>query len=105
MNLIKDFDFNINSDKLPVNLYALRIQDEKIFKIYEICVKHNGFCPIIETERDQSMYIDYFCNLEWKVVDEFFKTNKLKKPKIYCKLLEVMTDKKGDLYRVCYEID
>lgn len=85
----------------PKNIYALRIKDENE-TIYDICIEHNGFCPDIHSEREQSNYNDYLANLEYSVVDEYFKSINKRKPKAYSNLIEVVTNDKGELYHHTY---
>lgn len=99
------FDFNIQNKNLPKNIYALRVLDEDKNKIYDIIINHNGCCPIISNEREQSNYNDYLSNLENEVINEFFKFNKIKKPKNYSNLFEVMTDDKGELYHLSKSVN
>ncbi|QQR98279.1 MAG: hypothetical protein IPK18_01705 [Sphingobacteriales bacterium] len=91
-------DIDLSNKKLPVNTYALRVLDNNTDLIYDIIITHDGYCPNILDEREQSNYNDYLSNLENKVITEFFKTNGLKKPKSYSNLLEVMTNNFGELY-------
>lgn len=95
---IPNFDFNIQSKDLPVNIYALRILDNNKSKIYDIIINHNGYCPNLYTEREQSNYNDYLSNLENDVISEFFRVNKIKKPDNYLNLFEIMTNESGELY-------
>lgn len=92
------FDFNIQDKNLPINIYALRVLDNEKSKVYDILINHNGYCPYISSEREQSNYNDYLSNLENEVINDFFKLNKIKKPKNYSNLFEIMTNEKGELY-------
>ena len=82
MNNLEIFNvnFNIQNKNLPLNIYALRILDVNKNKIYDISIEHNGYCPNIYTEREQSNYNDYLANLEQEVVNQFFKSAKIRKP-------------------------
>jgi CMP-2-keto-3-deoxyoctulosonic acid synthetase len=93
-----NFDFNITGKKLPINIYALRILDNEKSTTYDIIINHNGYCPSISSEREQSNYNDYLSNLENEVVTAFFKLNKIRKPKNHSNLFEIMTDNEGALY-------
>ena len=94
---ILNLNFNLKYNEFPSNLYALRVKDSK-GEIFDISMKHNGFCPDISSEREQSNFNDYLSNLESSVVKEFFKSINIKPPKEYTTLLEVMTNEKGELY-------
>lgn len=94
----RDFDFNALDRKLPINIYALRILDNEKGETFDIIINHNGYCPNISSEREQSNYNDYLSNLENEVVNEFFKLNKIKKPKNLSNLFEIMSDEEGKLY-------
>jgi hypothetical protein len=100
MNNLEIFnvDFNLQNKLLPLNVYALRILDLNKNKIYDISIEHSGYCPDIYTEREQSNYNDYLSNLEKEVVNQFFKSAKIRKPKNYSNLFEVITNGKGELY-------
>ena len=87
----------------PKNIYALRIKDGNE-NIHDIAVEHNGFCPDIFTEIEQSKYNDYLSNLEYSAVQEYFKSIKKRKPKVYISLIEVMTNEKGELYHYAYSV-
>ena len=93
-----NFDFNIENKKLPANIYALRVKNFDNNAIYDIVVKHNGYCPVINNERQQSNYNDYLSNLETEVINNFFKINKIKKPVNYSRLFEIMTNENSELY-------
>lgn len=94
---VLNFNFDLKNINYPKNIYALRIKDSHE-NIYDISVEHNGFCPEIFSEREQSNYNDYLSNLENSVVQAFFKSIKKRKPKVYSSLIEVMTNEKGELY-------
>jgi|SRR5690554_1981691 len=94
---ILNIDSDLDVKSLPKNVYAIRIKDEKE-NIYDIAINHNGYCPSINTEREQSKFNDYLSNLENNTITEFFKSLKKRKPKVYSTQLEVLTNSKGDLY-------
>ena len=96
--------FDLENIKYPKNIYALRISDEK-GNIYDISISHNGFCPNISTEREQSNFNDYLSNLECSIVSEFFKSIKKRKPKTYYNKIEVMTDCNGKIYHLSRAIN
>jgi hypothetical protein len=95
---ITSFNFDIQKKDLPKNIYALRILDDVRNKYYDIVINHSGYCPNLSTEREQSNYNDYLSNLENSVVNEFFKSSKIKKPKNYIHIFEIMTNNEGELY-------
>ncbi|MDD4576245.1 MAG: hypothetical protein PHI36_07445 [Bacteroidales bacterium] len=99
------FDFNVESKILPKNIYALRVFDENTKLTHDIFVKHDGYCPNLTTEREQSNFNDYLSNLENYVTNEFFRINDLKTPKNYHHLIEVMTNDNGELYHLSKTID
>lgn len=101
---ILNSNFDLNNIKYPKNIYALRICDEK-GNIYDISVSHNGFCPNIKTEREQSNFNDYLSNLEYSIVSAFFKSIKKKKPKTYYNKIEVITDLNGKIYHLSKAIN
>ena len=82
----------------------MRICDEK-GNIYDISVSHNGFCPNIKTEREQSNFNDYLSNLEYSIVSAFFKSIKKRKPKTYYNKIEVITDLNGKIYHLSKAIN
>lgn len=96
-NGLINFDFDSNSKKIPSNIFALRIIDSRK-NMYNIAINHCTYCPNIETERDQSRFNDYLSNLEYKVVDEFYKANKIKKPKYYSVIFEILTNNEGKIF-------
>ncbi|AZI54973.1 hypothetical protein EIB75_06840 [Epilithonimonas vandammei] len=83
----------------PKNVYAIRIKDEKE-NLYDIAINHNGYCPVINNEREQSRFNDYLSNLENSTINEYFKSLKKRKPKLYSTQLEVLTDSNGELYHL-----
>ncbi len=95
---IFNINFSLQNKHLPLNVFALRILDLNKNKIYDIAIEHNGYCPEIYTEREQSNYNDYIANLEREVVYQFFKYNKIRIPKNYSNIFEVITNYKGELY-------
>lgn len=90
-------NFDLQNVKFPNNIYAIRISDGK-GNVYDITVTHNGYCPIINTEREQSNFNDYLSNLENSIVYEFFKSIKKRKPKNYKNQIEIMTDNNGKVF-------
>lgn len=94
---ILNSNFDLDNKVYPKNIYAVRIKDEK-GNIYDISLMHNGYCPKINSEREQSNYNDYLSNLEYSVIQEYFKSIKTRKPKRYLNLIELMTNEKGELY-------
>ena len=101
---ILNSNFDLNNINYPKNIYALRICDEK-GNIYDISVSHNGFCPNIKTEREQSNFNDYLSNLEYSIVSAFFKSIKKRKPKTYYNKIGVITDLNGKIYHLSKAIN
>lgn len=96
---ILNADFGLRNISYPKNIYAIRIKDERGL-IYDISVVHDGYCPEIKSERDQSNYNEYLSNLEYSVINEFFKSIKKRKPKVYSNQIEVITNHNGELYHI-----
>lgn len=89
--------FNLKKNSLPKNVYAIRIKD-KNGNLYDIAIQHDGYCPAIYSEREQSRFNDYLSNLENSVISEYFKSIKKRKPKNYSTQLEIVTDQQGKIY-------
>lgn len=92
---LSSYNFEIQKSELPRNIYAIKIEDSTNNIIHDLSIEHDGYCPSICDERDQSQFSEYLCNLESLLVREFSKSNKLKN---YNLLLEVMTNSEGKLY-------
>ena len=103
-NDILEANFDVEGKIYPENIYAVKIKDSTE-NVYEIAVNHDGYCPNIYSEREQSNYNDYLSNLENSVVTEFFKSIGKKKPKSYFTILEVMTNNKGELYHLAKAVE
>lgn len=99
---LSKYNFDVQTKNLPLNIYGLRIFDLDKKQNYDIVVSHNGYCPNISTEREQSNYNDYLSNLESSLLIEFEKATKIKN---YTRILEVMTDDKGELYHLSKRVD
>ena len=99
---LSKYNFDVQTKNLPVNIYGLRILDLNKKQNHDIVISHNGYCPNISTEREQSNYNDYLSNLENSLLIEFEKATKIKN---YTRILEVMTDDKGELYHLSKRID
>ncbi|MCF6347402.1 MAG: hypothetical protein L3J20_03780 [Flavobacteriaceae bacterium] len=97
--LSMDFSLSKNEKHLPKNVYAIRVFNVDKKEFFEIAINHNGYCPQINSDYDESKINDYLSNLEYSLVEEYFKISKSKKPKSYYSVYEVMTNEKGDLYR------
>jgi hypothetical protein len=91
------FNFEILNRNLPINIYALRLSDNTKNTTFDIIINHDGYCPIISSERKQSNYNDYLPNLENTIINEYFKINRIKKPKNYSNLFEIVTNSNGEL--------
>ena len=94
-----NFEIEENNHSLPLNIYAIKVLNLDENTTFEIAIKHNGYCPNISSEYEESKFSEYLCNLEYTLIDEYYKQNNMKKPKSYYSICEVMTNEKGDLYR------
>jgi hypothetical protein len=92
---LSKFSFEVQTKNLPVNIYAIRILDTDKNQIHDVCISHNGYCPNISTEREQSNFNDYLSNLEYGVINELKKKINIKNNIL---LYELMTDNNGNLY-------
>lgn len=92
---LSQFNFDLQKSDLPKNIYAIQIEDIDNQTKHELIIEHDGYCPPICSDRDQSQLSEYLCNLESSLISQFKKSNLLKNYKL---LLEVMTDKSGELY-------
>ncbi len=99
---LSKYNFEIQTKNLPLNIYGLRILDLDKNQNHDLVISHNGYCPNISTEREQSNYNDYLSNLESSVLNEFEKRTKIKN---YTRLFEVMTNNNGDLYHLLKSVD
>ena len=99
---LSKYNFEVQTKNLPVNIYGLRILDLDKNKNYDIFISHNGYCPNLNSEREQSNYNDYISNLEASLLLEFEKMNKINN---YTRLFEVMTNDKGELYHFVKNAD
>jgi len=99
---LSKYNFDIQTKNLPINIYGLRIIDLDKKQKHEIVINHNGYCPNICTEREQSNYNDYLSNLENTLLIEFEKSTEIKN---YSRILEVMTNDKGELYHLLKRVD
>ncbi len=97
INEFLNTSFELINSSYPKNIYAIRISDES-GNIYDISVSHEGYCPEIKSEREQSNYNDYLSNLENSVINEFFKSINKRKPKVYTNQIEIVTNHKGELF-------
>jgi hypothetical protein len=95
---LSSYNFEIQKNELPRNIYAIKIEDSTNKIIHDLSIEHDGYCPSIYDERDQSQFSEYLCNLENSLVSELNKKNEIKN---YNLLLEVMTNSKGELYHLC----
>ena len=87
-----NFSIEQNKKNLPSNIYALRVLNVDENEIFEVAINHNGHCPELNSEREESIFTEYLCNLEYNLIEEYFKYKKTKTPKSYYSLCEVMTD-------------
>lgn len=93
-----NFSIEKNKKNLPINIYALRLLNKKTNEITDIAIQHNGFCPSISSEREQSNYNDYLSNLEYSIINDFSKSKKIRKTNDFSSIGEVMTNQNGELY-------
>ncbi len=107
MNTLEIFNFDLNKVKsdLPKNVYATEILNIENNEVFKIAIQHNGYCPTICSDHDQSNFSEYLCNLQAYLIQAYFKTNKRKKPKSYSTLSEIVTNSRGELYHYAYSID
>jgi hypothetical protein len=105
---ILDLDLSLvkNQQNLPKNIYAIRVLNIDKNETFDIVIEHDGYCPPLSSERDYSLFDEYLSNLEYKLIDDYFKINKQKKPKNYHHLYELMTDNKGNIhsYSKCVDL-
>ncbi|MBP6385745.1 MAG: hypothetical protein KA313_09665 [Pseudarcicella sp.] len=99
---LSKYNFEVQTKNLPINIYGIRILDLDKNQNHDIVISHNGYCPNICTEREQSNYNDYLSNLESSVLSVFEKGTKIKN---YTRLFEVMTNEKGELYHLLKSVD
>lgn len=95
-------NFDIEKKKLPKNIYGLQILDLDKKQKHDIVINHNGYCPNVYTEREQSNYNEYLTNLENSLLIEFEKSTNIRN---YIRILEVMTNDKGELFHLSKNID
>lgn len=93
-----NFSVEKNKKNLPINIYAIRLINNKTNEEIDILLNHNGYCPTISSEREQSNYNDYLSNLEYSVINEFCKSKKIKLTDDISCIREVLTNEKGELY-------
>jgi|GEM_PF-6138082 len=84
---------------LPKNIYAIRVLNVDKNETFCLAIEHDGYCPHLNTDRDESNFGEYLCNLQSKLIGTYYKANKTKKPKQYYSICEVMTNENGELYR------
>ncbi len=92
---LSKYNFQVQTKNLPINIYGLRIIDNDKNQTYDVVINHNGYCPIIYTEREQSNYNDYLSHLEATVINEFLQTTRIKN---YSCTIEIVTNDKAELY-------
>lgn len=59
---ILNLNFDLDNIVYPKNIFALRIKDEQ-GNIFDTSILHNGYCPKVYSEREQSNFNDYLSNL------------------------------------------
>ena len=107
MSNLEIFNFDLKKVKndLPKNIYATEILNVDTNEVFKIAIEHNGYCPTICSDHDQSNFAEYLCNLQASLIQAYFKANKIKKPKRYSSICEIVTNSKGELYHYAYSID
>ncbi len=100
-----DFSLSQNDKCLPKNIYAIKVFNADKKEFFELVINHNGYCPQIITDHEQSNFNEYLCNLEYDTIEEYFKVKKSKKPKVYYSVCEVITNENGELYRYTKSIN
>lgn len=107
MSNLKIFNFDLKKIKidLPKNIYATEILNVDTNEVFKIAIEHNGYCPIICSDHDQSNFAEYLCNLQAFLIKSYCKENKVKMPKRYSSTREIVTNLKGELYHYAYSID
>ncbi|UAM97336.1 hypothetical protein K8354_13545 [Polaribacter litorisediminis] len=100
----KILDINFSLDKnlisLPENVYAIKVHNIDSNYYFKIAVKHDSFCPNISSSYEESQFLDYLSNLEYKLIEEYYKSKNKQKPENYSTVLEIITNEKGELYRL-----
>lgn len=101
MSNLEIFNYNLDliDKNLPKNIYGIKVLNVDKNETFNIAIEHIGYCPALYGEREESRFNDYLSNLEYKVIDEYFKTIKKRKPKNYYSVCEIITNEKGELYR------
>ncbi|EKT4520754.1 hypothetical protein JE950_002412 [Flavobacterium psychrophilum] len=93
-----NFSLEINQKDLPKNIYGLKLVNEKTNETISLFINHNGLCPDIYSEREQSNYNDFLSNLETSIINEYCKLNNIKNSDLLSRKLEIMTNENGELY-------
>jgi hypothetical protein len=100
-----NFSLKINQKNLPKNIYGIKLFNEKTNEIISLLIHHNGYCPNLSSEREQSRYNDYLSNLETSIINEYCKLNKIKNSDLLSRKLEIMTDNNGELYHFAKSVN
>lgn len=99
MNSLEIFNLDLSSGKnLPKNIYATNVLNCDDNSTFQIIIGHDGYCPSITTDHELSNYSEYLCNLQYELIDNYFKLNKTKKPKTYYSICEIVTNSSGELH-------
>ena len=93
-----DLSLKLNQINLPPNIYVIKVINVDIQETFSISIEHNGYCPNLNSDNEQSRFNEYLSNLEYEVIDIYFKNNNIKKPKEYYTFCEIMTNEKGELF-------
>ncbi len=100
MNNLEIFNFDLETVKsnLPKNIYAIKVLNVDKKETFNIAIAHNGYCPELYDDHDESNFGEYLCNLEYKLVSDYFKSQNQKMPKQFYSICEIMTNANGELY-------
>ena len=106
MDTLEIFNFDLKkvTNNLPKNIYATEILNVDTNEIFKIAIQHDGYCPTIYSDRDRSNFAEYLSNIETSLIQSYFKANKIRKPKSYRQLCEIVTNSEGNLYHYSYSV-
>ncbi len=99
MNSLEIFNLDLASGKnLPKNIYATIVLNCDDNSTFQLVIEHDGYCPSTATDCEQSNYMQYLCNLQSELIENYFKINKIRKPKTYYSICEIVTNSSGELH-------
>jgi len=93
-----NFSVKENSKNLPKNIYAIKVLDYDTNKTFDLAIEHDGYCPELSSDHILSNFGEYLCNVQYKIIEDYFRLNEVEKPKSYTSICEVVTDENGELY-------